>query len=402
MEKNIEKNKNKKINLSLLICLVGFPQISETIYTPSLTEIAQKYGVQLNIAQMTLSIYFISFALGVFFWGIGSDFFGRRKAMNLGILVYVLGCFLCLASKTIELLFVGRFIQAFGASTGSVTTQTILRDNYSGNERHQLFAKISAALAFSPAIGPLIGGLLGEFYGFRAVFLFLVIMGMILLFWSLKGLPETAMFTQTRVDTKKVFSVGKKMLLDRYTISFGILIGIFNGILFSYHSEAPTIFIEKFHFTQSQYGFMGSIVALATVVGAWLSNRELNHLAPETIITNGIKLALLGAIFLGLTASLPVHFVSQVTMYILGIFILLAGVGMALPNCLSLALVKFASIAGTAGAFLSLGYYIVVSLCTFLISLLHNGSLFVLPLFCLVLLLISLLCIKSVTIKKEK
>lgn len=46
MEKNIE---TKKINLALLVCLVGFPQISETIYTPSLTEIAKGYGVSLNL-----------------------------------------------------------------------------------------------------------------------------------------------------------------------------------------------------------------------------------------------------------------------------------------------------------------------------------------------------------------
>lgn len=70
MEKNIET----KINLALLVCLVGFPQISETIYTPSLTEIATSYGVSLNLAQMTLSIYFLAFAVGVFFWGVSSDF----------------------------------------------------------------------------------------------------------------------------------------------------------------------------------------------------------------------------------------------------------------------------------------------------------------------------------------
>lgn len=66
---------------------------------------------------------------------------------------------------------------------------------------------------------------------------------------------------------------------------------------------------------------------------------------------------------------------------------------MALPNCLSLALVKFQDSAGTAGAFLSLGYYIIVSICTFLMSMLHTGSMLVLPAFCFILLLIALICI---------
>ncbi|WP_088838808.1 MULTISPECIES: multidrug effflux MFS transporter [unclassified Listeria] len=392
MEKNIEKS--KKINLALLVCLVGFPQISETIYTPSLTEIAHGYGVQLNIAQMTLSIYFVAFALGVFFWGIGSDYFGRRKAMNLGIVIYVVGCILCVLSKNIEWLFVGRFIQAFGASTGSVTTQTILRDNYEGTERHQLFAKISAALAFSPAIGPLIGGYLGEFYGFRFVFLFLVVMGMLLLFWSLKGLPETVRLSSEKRNAKQIFSIGITMLLDRYTLAFGVLIGIFNGLLFSYHTEAPTIFIEKFHFTQSQYGLMGCVVASAAILGAWQSNKLLKKKAPHAIIQNGIKLSLIGSLFLSFISLLVLPLFLQVLVYIIGVFIILTGIGMALPNCLSLALAKFSDVAGTAGAFLSLGYYSIVSICTFLISIFHTGSILVFPLFCVLLLLISMICTK--------
>ncbi|MBC2308194.1 multidrug effflux MFS transporter [Listeria welshimeri] len=389
MEKNIE---TKKINLALLVCLVGFPQISETIYTPSLTEIATSYGVSLNLAQMTLSIYFLAFAAGVFFWGVSSDYLGRRKAMNFGIFIYILGCLVCLISSNITVLFIGRFIQAFGASTGSVTTQTILRDNYHGKNRHQLFAKISAALAFSPAIGPLVGGFIGQFYGFRAVFLCLVIMGMALFFWSLKRLPETNTVTTTSFSVQEMLVIGKKMIYNRYTTSFGVLIGIFNGILFSYYSEAPTIFMEKFHFSQSQYGFMGCAVAAATILGAWLSNLRLKQDSPHKIIKEGILLALFGTTALGTVVLLPLKI--QVIMYILFISIILVGIGMALPNCLSLALVKFQEVAGTAGAFLSLGYYVIVSICTFLIGAFHTGSILVFPIFCIVLLLIALICIK--------
>lgn len=393
MEKNIVI-KNKKIHLTLLICLVGFPQISETIYTPSLTEIARNYHISLNLAQMTLSVYFLAFALGVFFWGISSDYLGRRKAMNWGILLYVLGSLLCFYSASALTLFIGRFVQAFGASTGSVTTQTILRDRYQGKERHQLFGKISAALSFSPAIGPLVGGFIGEYSGFRAVFLFLVLMGLVLLFWSIKSLEETKPNKAGSFSADTILAVGKTMLTDRYTLSFGMLIGIFNGILFSYHSEAPTIFIQKFQFTQSNYGFMGCIVALATILGAWLSNKSLKIKSAPSIIQDGIKLAFFGALLLGGIAPLTIPLLIQILIYIIGIFILLVGIGMALPNCLSLALTKFSKVAGTAGAFLSLSYYIIVSCCTFLISMLHTGSIAVFPLFSIFLLAISFLCIK--------
>lgn len=64
MKKSIE---TRVPSLLLLIVLVGFPQISETIFTPSLPDIAYDFQVSMATVQLTLSIYFLAFALGVFF-----------------------------------------------------------------------------------------------------------------------------------------------------------------------------------------------------------------------------------------------------------------------------------------------------------------------------------------------
>ncbi|PGE23707.1 Bcr/CflA family drug resistance efflux transporter, partial [Bacillus cereus] len=77
------------------------------------------------------------------------------------------------------------------------------------------------------------------------------------------------------LDLLNIFKIAKEMILDFHTITFGLLIGLFNGIIFSYYSEAPGIFIDKFHFTQSQYGFMGCLVASATMIAAWISSKSL-------------------------------------------------------------------------------------------------------------------------------
>lgn len=45
-----------------MIILVGFPQISEIIYTPSLPDISKALHASSDAAQLTLSIYFIGFA----------------------------------------------------------------------------------------------------------------------------------------------------------------------------------------------------------------------------------------------------------------------------------------------------------------------------------------------------
>ncbi|MEG0732307.1 MAG: multidrug effflux MFS transporter [Vagococcus sp.] len=390
MEKNIVK---KQPSLLLLICLVGFPQISETIFTPSLPEIAQSYAVNMNTAQLTLSIYFLAFAFGVFFWGFLSDIVGRRPAMIYGIVLYGIGSLMCYLSQSIEFLLLARFVQAFGASTGSVTTQTILREAFSGNKRHELFAQISAALAFTPAIGPLIGGFVGNYFGFRIVFLTLVLMSLVLFFYTVRSLPET--FDTSTRQKIALWPIVIRFLKNPKVLTYGFLIGAINGILFSYYAEAPFIFIEQFGLSASVYGFLGLVIAGASIVGALLSKRLLKTHQPEWIISLGIKIMLLGSTLLlvsSYTTSLSKWI--QFSAILISVFITLLGTGTALPNCLSLALVDFKDVVGSAGAIFSLGYYLLVSLITFGMSHLHNGTLYIMPIYFLSLGIIMLLLSK--------
>lgn len=381
MKKSIE---TRVPSLLLLIVLVGFPQISETIFTPSLPDIAHDFQASMATVQLTLSIYFLAFALGVFFWGWLSDFIGRRKAMLYGLVFYGIGSFLCFRSGSIEVLLFARFVQAFGASTGSVVTQTILRESYSGNQRHALFAQISAALAFTPAIGPLIGGLVDQYWGFRAVFFVLVMMSVLIFCYAFLRLPET--FEVSKRVPVKLVPIIRRLLRSPKVLTYGFLIGAINGVLFSYYAEAPFIFIEQFHLSTAMYGFLGIGVAGASILGSLLSKRLLSIYQPEKIILLGIKTMMFGTLFLLITSmanNLPESV--QFWLMLIGIFILLTGTGMALPNCLSLALVDFQDVIGSAGAIFSLGYYLLVSLFTFGMSKLHNGTLLAMPLYFLVI-----------------
>ncbi|MEK4240242.1 multidrug effflux MFS transporter [Paenibacillus sp. FSL H7-0714] len=367
-------------SLLLMIVLVAFPQISETIYTPSLPDIAVALGVSNSSVQLTLSIYFIGFALGVLCWGWLSDFIGRRPAMLGGLIVYGIGSLMCFYSESITLLLVSRFIQAFGAATGSIITQTILRESVSGNKRHAMFAQISAVIAFTPAVGPLIGGWVDQAFGFRAVFFTLVMMSVLLFVYAFWKLPET-----TDVSARKkvaILPIVKRMLSLPRVLVFGLLIGGINGVLFSYYAEAPFIFIEHFNISPGVYGFLGIVVALASIVGAMMSKRLLSLYAAEKIIHIGCLVMTSGALLLTIVSSLAsLPNMMLMVCILITLFVMLMGAGIALPNCLSLALVNFQDVVGTAGAIFSLGYYLLVSLATWGMSALHNGSLLTMPIY---------------------
>lgn len=83
--------KKSKLSVGLLCLLIGFPQISESIFTPILPALSKALKVTDSNIQLTVSIYFIGFALGVLIWGILSDKYGRKPIMLMGILIYLLG-----------------------------------------------------------------------------------------------------------------------------------------------------------------------------------------------------------------------------------------------------------------------------------------------------------------------
>lgn len=383
------KRKISTPSLLLFITLVGFPQISETIYTPSLPDIANRLQASSNTIQLTLSIYFLGFALGVFCWGRLSDSIGRRPALLWGIFVYGAGSIGCFLSNSAEWLLVSRFIQAFGASTGSVVTQTIMRESIDGAKRHAVFAQISAALAFTPAIGPLLGGWIDQTFGFRAVFFTLVVMSVAIFMYTFVSLPETRVSKTSNIST---LAVAKRLVSDRRVWAFGFLIGTTNGILFSYYGEAPFIFIEFFQMRPGMFGFFGIFVALSSILGAMLSKKLLTRFPAETIILFGSMVTTVGAVCLtglalyGMSPSAPF-----LVLLATCIFLLLLGIGMAIPNCLSLALVHYGDVLGTAGAIFGLGYYIVVSLITSGMSYLHSDSLVTMPMYFLGLAILMIL-----------
>jgi len=359
--KNVRK---KGPSLGLIIILVGFPQISESIFTPVLPALSRAMQVSASQVQLTMSSYFIAFAIGVLVWGQLADQLGRRPAMLAGIVVYLFGNVGLFASTNFTWLLAWRCIQAFGASAGSVVTQTIMRESFTGVTGARIFAQTSAAMALAPALGPLIGGLVQTWFGYRQVFSTLIMMASLILLYSGWRLPETRPTTLTQPTSKITRIALKRLARDPVVWEYGWLIGGINGCLFSYYAEAPFVFESHFGFSSLQYGWLGLILAAASLSGALLVTRLLTRYLPEQLVFAGLGLSVLAGGGLLLAAHLD-----DAGLMLVGIFFTFLGLNIALPNCLDPALIGYEAIMERASGWFSLAYYLVVSLLTYLISI---------------------------------
>lgn len=378
-------NKYSRIapSIFLIICMVGLPQISETIYTPALPDIAASLFTSISKVEWTLTTYFIGFALGVSLWGKWSDHIGRRKAMLLGLLTYILGSLCCSLSPSINWLLTGRLIQAFGASVGSVITMTIMRDVFTGSERNKIFSVVAMALAFSPALGPLMGGFIVQWFHWQANFIVLISMGIALSIYCFRCLPETHPNLGKNSGSYNFIHVGKRLLTDKHVLACAFLVGGFNGILFSYYAEAPYLFINLMHYLPSYYGMLGICIALASILGSFISHRLNRFFKPEKIILIGCSITFLSFALLMLCAMSGIIDSSNIIVQSLSLFTpmlgFFIGFGIAIPNILSIALSAYQDVVGTAGSIFGFIYYILIATLLFGMGFLHDGTFLPMP-----------------------
>ncbi|MGH2251910.1 multidrug effflux MFS transporter, partial [Enterococcus faecalis] len=77
----MQNTRNTVPSLLIIIMLVGFRQISESSFTPILPALSSAFNIQDSVAQLTMRIYFVAFAVGVLFWGILSETIVGRQAI---------------------------------------------------------------------------------------------------------------------------------------------------------------------------------------------------------------------------------------------------------------------------------------------------------------------------------
>jgi len=348
---------NIKPPLGLVVLLMMFPQIMETIYSPALPNIAENFAVSVAAASQTLSVYFMAFAVGVFCWGRLADIIGRRKAMLAGLVCYAIGSALALMVSDFSLLLMARILSAFGAAVGSVITQTMMRDSYSGEELAKVFSVMGMSLGISPVIGLLLGSVLSAYWGYQGVFVALMVSAIVLLFLSVRSLPETK-----PVHTQKI-AIGElaiKMLTDSGIIKNTLLVAAFNLMWFSYFSLAPFMF-EAQGLSTLAFGTSGLLLGFGTFLGSYVNKimlgrghtgARLVRLASAIALVGGLGIWLIQSTFIGLN---NVYFLAPMLLIVIAY-------GIAIPNILSSALANYRTYAGSAGALFGLFYYILLGL----------------------------------------
>ena len=268
--------------IALLGLLSAFVPLSTDLYLPALPTMSKSLQAPVEQINITLSIFFVMYSIGMLVWGPLSDRYGRKPILMIGLGVYVLASGLCSITTSASALIAFRALQAAGGSAAGVVASAIVKDTFSGRRREAVLAIVQSMTMLSPAVAPLFGAMLLGVTSWRGIFWALTGIGVITLLGSLL-LEETLQDRNSGALLSSFTRLGK-VIHNRGFIMLLLLFSISGISTMAFVSGSTYIYQDGFHLSSQVYSLYFSVNAICLIAGPMIYMRISRRINPELII----------------------------------------------------------------------------------------------------------------------
>ncbi len=282
MQQSTQKHLGVKGLIVLIAFLSAFVPLSTDLYLPALPSMGDFFGVGADLINLTLTSFFVFYALGTLLWGPLSDRFGRKPILLIGLSLYIAASSLCALVGSIEGLILCRIIQAIGGSAAGTIATAIVKDVYSGKKRTKVLAIVQSMVTISPAVAPVLGAFLLRVVSWRGVFWSLAGIGVV-------GLVGCLLFEESIQErsTGMVFQSLGRLVTVLQNRGFTMLLILFslNGIsMLAFIASSTYIYQDNFHLTGQIFSLYFSLNALMMMAGPMVYLKISRYFHPEVIV----------------------------------------------------------------------------------------------------------------------
>ncbi|MGD8874351.1 MAG: multidrug effflux MFS transporter [Gammaproteobacteria bacterium] len=328
-----------------LLSMIG--PFSIDAYLPSFPDIETAYGVSRAVLSQSLSVYLVAFAASTLLWGPLADRFGRRWVIMGSLSLYVLASGGCALAGDAMAFLAWRTLQGFAASGGLIAGRAMIRDAHDAASAHRAMTQVTLVFALAPAIAPVLGAWLHDHFGWRSVFVFLCLFGVLLI-------GTTAMIRETLPSAQRqslrpqlVARVYLRTLQHSQFPGMVLSLGFAFAGLFLYIAGAPTVIYDFLGLGTDDFGIQFIPMVAGLMLGAFASGRLTHRVSPVRSVGIG---------FVILAAAVTLNVVEVVLLeasilFTVGPLVIYAfGMAMIMPAITILALDCFPHHRGTAAS----------------------------------------------------
>ncbi|MCC4783637.1 MFS transporter [Vibrio splendidus] len=281
--------------LFFLVIISAFPPLTIDLYLPALPQMVEVFNTDQSMVNLTLSSYFVTYAVGLLFWGPLSEKFGRKPILLIGIASYMVASVLCAMTNSIEQLIGARIFQAFAGSAITVIATAIVKDLYDGREREKIMATIMSLVIIAPMVAPVFGAFLLKIASWRMMFVTLAIFGA---FASV-----LALCYRETLESKYQGSIFRSwgrlavVMKNRSFIKLLVIFSITPMALMGFLAAGSYIYINDFGLTEQQFSYAFAFNALCASFGPTLYMKLSYRVSVQKVISGCFTLLAIAGVF---------------------------------------------------------------------------------------------------------
>ncbi|EID17629.1 multidrug effflux MFS transporter [Mycolicibacterium phlei] len=278
---------------ALLICVLALlnavTPLSIDMYLSAFPQMADEFGTTPSAVQLSLTTFLVGLAVGQLVIGSLSDQFGRRRPLIIGSIACLVISALCVVAPGIEALVALRFAQGFTGAAGVVISRAIIADRAHGAAAARLFAVMMLISVLAPILGPMAGGAIVVGFGWRAVFVALAIVNLLMVAGVVCCVDESLPPDRRRPGGLRALATSARSVLgNRYYIGYTLTMAFAAAGMFAYISASPFVLQNIIGLSPQAYAFTFGACALAVGVSSAISARIVGRFGPRRVLKFGV------------------------------------------------------------------------------------------------------------------
>lgn len=288
----------------VLAVLTALSPLSMDIYAPSMPQMQPDLAAPAWLIQASITACLLGIAVGQLFWGPVSDRHGRRPVIIAGMVGWTVASAISIFAVSGWMLVATRGVAGVCGAAGIVAARSVVRDLT--HDAHAVASRIgvlSIATALAPIVSPVIGTAIASWWGWRADFVAMVVLGVVIVAAFAVLVPES-LAAEGRVQRATpvraaLITAGRNRELAAIVGSLGVLcIGFY-----AYIASVSFIVEQEFGYPPGVFALVFGTNAFAILAGNTVFRRLVRTRRPAGPMGVGLLVGLLAAIALCLGAA---------------------------------------------------------------------------------------------------
>ncbi len=255
-----------KRRLVLLGAIVALGSLAIQIIVPALPLLSTDIGTSASGGQLIISVYLAVLALGQLVWASVADRHGRRPVLMGGVTVFLTGSAICMVSTGLEMILIGRVVQALGASSSLVAARAMATDRAPIGRAAAPLAIMTSVTLISPAVAPTLGGAIASAAGWRALFGVLAALTIVSGVLAFATLAETHTERQSSSDRRSALATYMDVARTAGFLPRAACNALVSSAFYLFLGVSPFV-LASAGATPFVSGIFYSIIASAIIVG---------------------------------------------------------------------------------------------------------------------------------------